>query len=409
MFLIIAFFLLIAAAFLAACETALNVASKAKIHKMIKDGNKNAMLVKDLQDNTGEVISALITSGTLADVLIPFLTALWAASNFDEMGQVIAGIVTILIFLIYGETIPKMIALSNPEAILLKSARILKILTRIFKFINIVMRFIADSTLKLLKVKHKDTLDPYEEVRSYIDLQMQQISEEKNMLTSILDLSKVEVKDIMIFRSNVEMLNADDTLADIIAKVKNTPYTRLPIWKDTPDNIVGVVHAKAFLEFFIKKGGKVKNFDLLLLSQKPWFVPETTTLLDQLKAFRTKNAHFAVIVDEFGMFQGIVTLEDLIEEIVGDIHDEYDIKLGKVMMRNDGSIVLPGNFTVRDLNRQFNFDMEDTEATIAGLLLNTAQNIPKVGRVYEIQGIRFEVMKRHKNYLSLVKVSKKKG
>ncbi|USO02623.1 MAG: DUF21 domain-containing protein [Alphaproteobacteria bacterium] len=405
MVLVLVFFLLLLAALLASCETSLNVASKSKIHKLVKEGNKSAVVVKELQDNAGEVISAILTSVSIATMLIPFLTAIWAVAHFGDLGQAIVGVVVSIVFLIYGETVPKMIALSSPETVLLKSARFLRLLTRICKIPNILMRFIADATLKMLRVKHSDSLDPYEEIRTYIDLQMQQISEEKSMLNSILDLSKVEVQDIMTFRKNVQMLNADDTLENIINTIKTTPYTRLPIWKEQPDNIVGVVHAKAFLEFFIKKGKSAKNFDVLELAKAPWFVPETTNLLDQLKAFRTKNAHFAVIVDEFGVFQGIVTLEDLIEEIVGEIHDEYDIKLGHVMVRKDGSILLPGDFTIRDLNRQFNFELEDTEATIAGLLLHVAQKIPEVGRVYDVQGVRFEVMKRNKNYISLVKVS----
>lgn len=403
LFLIGIFVLFLCTAFLASCETALTVVSKAKIHKLIKEGNKKALLVKELQDNAGQIISTLLTSSTLIDTLIPSMTAIWAVKTFDEFGQAVIAISTSVIILTYGEAVPKMIALRNPELILLKAAPFLKFITRIFKFLNIFMHFMANLTLKILRIKSSSQIELNEELKSYIDMH-QQLSEEKSMLNSVLDLSKVQLKDIMMYRTNVKMINAEESFENVISLVKKSTFTRMPVWKDYPDNIVGVVHAKAFLEFFIHEDFSGKDFDLLRLCNKPWFVPETTDLLEQLKAFKIKQEHFAIVVDEYGMFQGIVTLEDLLEEIVGDINDEYDVTSDDFKIRPDGSVLLPGNFTVRDLNRQFHLNMIETEATLGGLLLHTAQKIPEVGRVYEIQNVQMEVMKRQKNYISLVKV-----
>lgn len=405
-FLLIVFILLCVTAILSSSETALTVASKAKISQMIKEGNKRAILVKELQDKAASIIPTFLICSTLIDMTISFMSGIWASKFLGDFGQMLVGIFTTVLVLSYGESVPKMIAFRFPESILLKMAPLLKIISQVFYFLNWTMTKIAELTIKIFKMNSYTMIESNEELRGYIEMHIQQLSEEKNMLNSILDLEKVTLRDIMVFRSNVERLNADDSFENIIHIIQKTVYSRLPVWKDQPDNIVGIVHTKAFLDHFLRHGMNKENFNLLALCHKPWFAPETTTLLEQLKEFKLRHEHFVMIVDEYGVFQGIVTLEDVLEEIVGEINDEYDIHLHQTSLTSEGALILPGNFTVRDLNRQFNFNLQNTEATIAGLLLQVAQKIPETGSVYEIQNTRFEVLKRHKNYISLVKVFK---
>jgi Mg2+/Co2+ transporter CorB len=247
-----------------------------------------------------------------------------------------------------------------------------------------------------------------EELRGAIDLHagVGEVKQERAMLHSILDLAEVEVGEIMTHRKNVTMINADDTAEEIVAQVLGSPFTRIPVWRGEPDNIVGVIHAKALLRAVHAREGSLKGLDLLAFAAKPWFVPDSTTLLDQLQAFRRRREHFALVVDEYGSLMGIVTLEDILEEIVGDIADEHDITVPGVVRQADGSYVVQGSVTIRDLNRQFEWNLPDeAAATIAGLLLHEARRIPEVGQAFLFHGLRFEILRRHRQQITAIRIT----
>jgi Mg2+/Co2+ transporter CorB len=230
------------------------------------------------------------------------------------------------------------------------------------------------------------------------------------MLRSILDLGDVEVGEIMIHRKNLVTINADMSVSTILDQMTASPYTRLPLWKGDPDNIVGVVHSKDLLRAVRVHTGEVDDIDIVALATPPWFIPDSTSLLDQLQAFRKRREHFALVVDEYGTLLGVVTLEDIIEEIVGDISDEHDVLVAGVRVQPDGSFIVNGDVTIRDLNREYDWRLPDEDAsTIAGLLLHESRMIPEVGQSFLFHGFRFEVLRRQRNQITSLRLTPPKA
>ncbi|MBX3529475.1 MAG: CBS domain-containing protein [Rhizobiaceae bacterium] len=224
-------------------------------------------------------------------------------------------------------------------------------------------------------------------------------------LGALLDLDELEVSDVMVHRMSMRMLNADEPPAEIVRQILLSPHTRMPLWRGSTDNIVGVLHAKDLLRALLETGGNAAALDILKVAAKPWFVPDTTTLRDQLNAFLRRKTHFAIVVDEYGEVEGIVTLEDIIEEIIGDIADEHDIDIQGVKQEADGSVVVDGSVPIRDLNRVLGWNLPDEEATtIAGLVIHEAQAIPEEKQAFTFHGKRFLVMKREKNRITRLRI-----
>jgi Mg2+/Co2+ transporter CorB len=254
---------------------------------------------------------------------------------------------------------------------------------------------------------HMEILRGVIELHEGADNETQQ---QRAMLRSILDLFDVDIEEIMLHRKNVVMLNAADPVEKIIEDAFESPYTRMPVYRDDTDNIVGILHTKALMREL--KAREVNNqsiddLDVEELATEPWFVPEATTLFDQLQAFRSRREHFAVVVDEYGSFMGIVTLEDILEEIVGEIDDEHDEAFIGVRKQANGSFLVDGDVTIRDLNREFEWELPDDEdySTVAGLIIHEAQTIPEKGQSFTFYGFRFDIVKRIRNQLTVIKIS----
>ena len=231
-------------------------------------------------------------------------------------------------------------------------------------------------------------------------------TEERDMLGGLLDLRELTVSDIMIHRTKMATLDVGAPPAALLAEVLASPYTRLPLWRETPDNIVGVLHVKDFLRELHRSGGSPDAFEVRRVARPAWFVPDSTTLAEQLQAFRRRKQHFALVVDEYGEVMGLVTLEDILEEIVGDISDEHDIPVAGVRPHPDGSVNVEGSVGVRDLNRAMGWRLPDDEAnTVAGLVIHEARIIPEPGQTFTFHGFRFQVMRRQRNRITLLRVT----
>jgi len=234
----------------------------------------------------------------------------------------------------------------------------------------------------------------------------QVVRHERAMLRSVLDLAEVQVSEIMTHRRNIATIDANQPQNQAIEQILASPYTRVPLWRDDPDNIVGILHAKALLRAIRGHDNNTKPIDLIGLASDPWFIPEQTLLLDQLESFRQRREHFAVVVDEYGSLMGIVTLEDIIEEIVGDIDDEHDVTPHEVKREHDGSFVLDGSETIRDLNREYEWGLPDEEAaTLAGLILHESRRIPQVGQSFIFHDFRFDILERQRHQITSVRVT----
>ncbi len=396
---------------LAATETSMLASSSGKLHRLSKSGDARASLAKKLRHNMEKALSSLLLFNILINNFATSLTADIFIRHFGENGVFYATSLMTVLIVTYAEVLPKLLAFNNPEKMMLSFARMIHIIIKIFSPAANLMQVAAKWSLRLCRIEYDPlsrSSSSIEELRGAIDLHNPhdiEAIQERAMLHSILDLGDVEVGEVMIHRRNVQMINMSLPLDEIIDLVISSPYTRIPVWRDNKDNIVGILHGKALLRALHNSYKLAQPVDLLSLPSKPWFIPDSTTLHEQLEAFRRRKEHFALVVDEYGALQGVVTLEDILEEIVGEISDETDEPLEGVWQRRDGSIIAVGTTTLRDLNRKFQWDLPDAEAaTIAGLVLHESQIIPESGQTFVIQGFRLKILRRVRNQLTLVRI-----
>ncbi|MBO6825486.1 MAG: HlyC/CorC family transporter [Sneathiella sp.] len=407
--------LLACSGFFSGSETALTGASRARLHQMEQSGDEKATIVNRLRDRHTQLISAILLGNNLVNILASALATSLMISLFGEIGVAYATLVMTALVLIFAEVLPKTYALRRP----IRVARFVAPLMRpiIFVLAPFVMgvNAIVDVTLRLFGVSDKssdpDTLSDaaQDELRGAIDLHSEDagiIMHERHMLGTILDMDEVDLSEIMIHRKNVETVDASKPIEEILEKVLSSPYTRLPLWRDDPENIIGVIHAKDVLRSLIPLQGNYSGLNIEDVAAEPYFVPETTTLRNQLNSFLERHAHFALVVDEYGALMGLVTLEDILEEIVGDIADEHDEELSGVHIVDEFTVRTEGTVTIRDLNRKCNWSLPDEEAaTIAGLVINEAKVIPEIGQVFTFFGFRFEITKKERNQITELRVT----
>jgi len=403
--------LLLLLGFFGCAETALTVASKPLMHTLEAEGDLRAGLVNRLYLRKERLLGSILLGNTLVNILATSLATNVAIVLAGEAGVAYATAVMTAVVLVFAEIMPKTFAIRHAAPVALAIAPLMRVVVAILGppihgihlFVNGLFRlFGAEANVEI------DVDAAMAELRGAIEVHAKpdEVREERRMLRSILDLGDVEVGEVMTHRRTMTTLDAGLPPAELVAEILASPYTRIPLWRDEPDNIVGVVHAKDVLRALHAVGGEDAKLDLSALAAPPWFIPDSTTLQEQLQAFRQRREHFALVVDEYGSLMGVVTLEDIIEEIVGDIADEHDVALPGVRPQADGSTIVAGTVTIRDLNRQFEWRLPDDEAsTIAGLLLHESRQIPNVGQVFLFHGFRFEVLRRHRNQITSIRLS----
>jgi Mg2+/Co2+ transporter CorB len=413
--------LLVTSAFFSGSETSLTAASHARMHTLEQQGEHRATVVNDLLRRKESLIGAILFGNNLVNIMASALATSLLIGWFGEAGVAYATIGMTFLVLVFAEVLPKTYAIHNADQVALAVAPVLRPIVVLLRPITIAVRAIVRGTLRAFGIRSEPTLtasQSEEELRGAIDLHAGkdgEVRHERAMLRSILDLADVEVEEIMTHRKNVAAIDVSQPLDKIIEDVLESPYTRLPLWRDDPDNFVGVLHAKALLrairaqdgktEDGKAEDGKVAELDPVEIANPPWFIPESTDLLSQLEAFRSRHEHFAIVVDEYGEVLGIVTLEDILEEIVGEIEDEHDVEVEGVKLLKDGSMVVDGDVTIRDLNRMYEWRLPDEEAsTIAGLVLHEARRIPEVGQVFAFHGFRFQILKRQRNQITSIMI-----
>jgi Mg2+/Co2+ transporter CorB len=406
--------MLISAAFFAGTETALTGASRARMHALENDGDERAKRVNRLREKKEKLIGALLLGNTLVSVSVGALTSKLTISTIGE-GYVLPATFTVaVIMLIFSEVMPKTYALIHADRVALFWAPVVSFVVTVFSPMTHAVEKVVNGFFHMTGVDRRGITSEAqeEELRGAIDLlgdheesESEEGQETRAMLRSILDLAGVTVEKIMIHRKNVKMLNLDQPVAKIVDEVLHSSFTRLPVWKGEPDNIVGILHAKLLLQELRHCNGDVSKVKIENTMLDPWFVPESTTLFDQLQGFRKRREHFGIAVDEYGALMGVITMEDILEEIVGQIDDEHDVAVTGVRPQPDGSLLLDGKVTIRDLNREFDWGLPDEDySTIAGLLLFETQRIPSVGQTFTFYGFRFEVMKKQRNQITVVRI-----
>lgn len=403
--------LLLLSAFFSGSETALTAASRPRMHQLERKGAHRAAIVNRLRERKDRTIGAILLGNNLVNVLASALATSLLIGVAGDAGVAYATAAMTLLILVFGEVLPKTYALQNPDRAALLLAPVFRVLMAalgpLAAGVQIVIRAMLAS-VGLYSRESEERGRALEELRGAIELHSGQASaaQERAMLRSILDLDDVEVEMVMRHRKEVTALDADLPASRIVDEALSSPYTRIPLWRGQPDNVVAVLHAKELARAVRAHEGDLDALKIDKVASNPWFVPESTTLLHQLQAFRRRHEHFALVVDEYGSLMGIITLEDVIEEIVGEITDEHDVVLDGVLPQRDGSCLVDGGVTVRDLNRRFEWSLPDQEAaTIAGLVIAEAKIIPEVGQIFVFHGFRFEILRRQRNRLTRIRIS----
>lgn len=411
-------FLLIISAFFSGSETGLTGISRSRIYKLRKEGNKRARQVLLLRHNKDSLIGTILLGNNAVNIGASALATAIAIKHFGEDGILYVTIVMTLVVLIFSEILPKTYAFNNAEKVALNVAPILiplvKLLSPVTKALQVIVSFLT----KVFGLKGADSEEDgssMEALRGAIQMHHDSgamVKDDRYMLDSILDLKETEVGEIMIHRRNIHTIDIATDPKEIVKMAQDSKYTRIPLWEKRQDNIIGILHNRDLLKLAILKVNALTREDIRSILMPAWFIPETTSLKSQLKAFLNKKNHFALVVNEYGDLQGMVTLEDILEEIVGQIEDEQDKKVEEmpsIKKDKDGSYIVRGTVTIRDLNRALDWNLPDTEAaTVAGLIIHGAKNIPNKGQKFRFYGYNFEILGRKRNQITKIKASKSK-
>ena len=406
--------LLAFSAFFSGSETALTASTRSRLTGLGMKGKKNSNVAIDLLNKKEALIGAILLGNNLVNILASALATSLLIKIFGNTGVAYAVIIMTALIVIFAEILPKSYAIANAEKMALLVSPFLKPFVTILAPVTWLMEKIVFTILNIIGIKHDQnarSLSVADEIRGTVDLHHKEgrlFKMDKDMVTGILDLSETTVEDIMVHRSNIFMVNIDEDPEKIINQVVESPYTRIPVFSGTQDNIIGILHAKELFRFLQRnKFQDTKSIDLKNILIDPYFAPETTPILDQLEIFRGRKEHFAIVVNEYGDFRGIVTLEDILEEIVGEIDDETDINVEGVKSQPDGSLIIDGSVTIRDLNRSLAWDLPDENYnTIAGLVVFETKTIPNPGQEFRFFGIKIRILQKDKNFLSKLRLWK---
>jgi Mg2+/Co2+ transporter CorB len=403
---------LVGSFFFSGSETALTAFSRARMLRMEKTGNRRAWLVNRLVETRERMIGAILTGNNVVNIAASSLATGVLLNWFGDIGVLYATAIMTVMIVVFTEVLPKTIAINAPDRVALLVARPISWVVRVFGPMLIGVESLVRWILRLFGFRlgtDQAFLSAHEELRGAVDLLHHEGSVEKtdrDMFSGLLDLRDLTVGDVMIHRTEMITVCADNPPEEVVKEVLAAEVTRVPLWKGKPENIVGTLHVKDLLRTVQAAAGDLSKIDVVAIARPPWFVPDVRPVSEQLKAFRRRKMPFALVVDEYGEVMGLITLEDILEEIVGDISDEHDIVVPGVRAQPDGSVNVDGNVPIRDLNRVMDWNLPDEEATtIAGLVIHEARLIPEPGQSFTFHGFRFRVLRRERNRITALRIT----
>ena len=413
--------LLMLSGFFSGSETALTAASRGKLRARADKGSRGAELALSITEDNERLIGSVLLGNNLVNILAASLATALFTKLFGESGVALATLVMTVLVLVFAEVLPKTYAITNSEAAASLVAPVIRIVVRVFSPIVSAVRVLVRGVLRLFGVKtdpDSHILAVREEIAGALYLGHSEgvvEKEDRDRILGALDLGERTVEEIMLHRSRIEMLDAEAEPAEVLRQCLESSHTRLPVYRGEPENIVGVVHAKDLLRTLYKRmvapedatlATVLESFDIAEVMMEPYFIPDTTALDDQIREFLRRRSHFALVVDEYGSIEGLITLEDILEEIVGEITDEFDPDADHPIRKaEEGNFIVDGAMTIRDLNRATDWNLPDEEAnTVAGLVIHEAQMIPTTGQVFSFHGFRFEVTGRKDNRITKLKI-----
>lgn len=396
---------------LSATETAITAMSTAKIHKLKTDGNKKAAVISKLREDKESLIGTILLANNACNIFASTMATAVLIDMFGNEGVIYATLIMTVLIIIFAEILPKTYALSNPEKAALSFAYFLQFTVKICRPITKMINLIVEFILNVFKMKHSSfkLVSPTEEIKGTIELHHKEgyvDQSDKFMLDGVFFLGETHVSEVMTHRKNMHSINLDLEIQEIITQVKNIGHTRIPVWKEKPDNIVGILNTRDLLHALLDCQD-IQKINISELITEPMFIHENAALDEQLTEFKTRKTHFAIVIDEYGDIQGVITISDILEELVGRIGDEHDKEREEIIIK-DNCCVVKGDITIRDLNRKLNWSLPDEEAsTIAGLLIHEAEKIPEVSELFEFYGFSFTVLAKEVNQLTSIKIEKK--
>ncbi|HWA01996.1 MAG TPA: HlyC/CorC family transporter [Rhizomicrobium sp.] len=405
--------LLVVSAFFAGSETALTAVSRGKMHQLEKEGSRAAANVNALVSDRERLIGALLLANTFVNILASSIATWLLEVSFGQRAVAVATAIMTFVILVFCEVLPKTLGIARTDRFALAVAWPVRKAVAILGPVVSAVQYLVWRLLGLVGVRQEESgsiVPAHEEIRGALDLHHKEGAverEHRDMIGGILNLRELTVGEVMVHRKNMVTANADEPPQNLIAEVIDSGHSRVPLWRDQAENIVGILHARDAVRAILSNKGSYEGIDVAALATEPWFVPDTTTAEEQLEAFRHRRARFALVVDEYGALQGLVTLEDILDEIFGDLPDEREaLSRPDVRRKPDGSYLVDGSVTVRDLNRDLDWTLPDEEATtIAGLVIHEARTIPEVGQRFAFYGYKFEILRRQRNQITALRIT----
>ncbi len=403
--------LLFFSAFFSGSETALTAASRARMHALEREGDARASLVTRLLNMRERLLGGILLGNNFVNILASAIMTGTMLSLFGEAGIFYATAITTALILIFAEVLPKTYAISQPDKMALGVARPISWIVTILAPIVTIVQAIVNATLRIFGVNtDASAWSAADEIRGHVDLHHQEGGVAKgarDQIRGVLELGELTVEEVMVHRKALSMIDVDTPPENVLKHVLASGHSRLPVFEDDQDNVIGVLHVKDILKSLTRANVDINTLNIKRIARDPWFVPETTSVVRQLRAFQSKHEHFALVVDEYGALMGVLTLEDILEEIVGDIQDEYDEEITGLTRNKDGSVIVAGDIAIRDVNRAMDWSLPDEEAvTTAGLVIHESRTIPEVGQTFSYYGYRFEIIERERNQIKSLKVTK---
>ncbi|MBJ6124149.1 HlyC/CorC family transporter [Microvirga splendida] len=403
---------LLLSAFFSASETAFTAASRSRMLVLEKGGDRRAKLVNRLLDMRERFIGTVLIGNNIVNIGVSAFATSVLVAIFGDEGAIYATVIMSILVIVFAEVLPKTIAISSSDKASLFLSRPMSWVVALLGPLAIAIERMVRLMLRPFGIRigeNTPILSASEEIRGQVALLHKEggvAKADRDMLGGLLDLKDLSVSEVMVHRTKMRTINADLSSEEIVREVLSSPYTRMPLWRGSQENIVGLLHAKDLLRALDAVGGDASKLKVEAIALETWFVPDTTSLRDQLKAFLAKKTHFALVVDEYGEVMGLVTLEDILEEIVGDIKDEHDLSVQGVRPQPNGSVNVDGGVPIRDLNRAMDWNLPDEEATtIAGLIIHEAQAIPDTGQIFTFHGFRFQVLRKSRNRIMAVRIT----
>ncbi len=397
------------AALISATETAITATSPGLIQKLKSEGNKKAELLLGLLKIKEKVISTLLIGNSIANTLCTTIaTGVFIETFGDDMGTLISSIVMSFTIIVFSEVIPKAIAVAKSEKVALMATPVLLVFLKILQPINVALGYITRGFCFVFRIDLKQKVSAADEVRGVIEHHLSEgnvFKDDRDMLGGILDIRNLVIADIMIHRSNIVAINIDTPTDKIIKTVLSSNNTRIPFWEDNHDNIIGILHVRDLLSKIYDTKSKNTEIDVRSLLSDTVFVPDNSLVTQQLQMFREGQTHLACVVDEYGDLQGIITLEDILEEIVGQIYDEHDTGKSKIKAKSENEFIIDGSVPIRDLNREFNWQIPESDATtLAGFIITKMERLPNQGEFLIEKNLKMIVKKKSENRIKTIQV-----